>query len=170
MLKRYKDTDAPVVFLSPGDIWFGGGHKVVRTLLGSCISITLWNRAHGLGGMCHYLLPEQCDKPHRHLDRPGYYGSQALAYFEREANLLGLSVSSFQAKIFGGGNMFYGIERKAGSVNISARNIEWARQALAQRNVKVVAEDVGGHVHRTLFMEMWSGDVWVRQGDAPKSH
>lgn len=61
--------------------------------------------------------------------------------------------------------MFYRIERKAGTVNISRRNIEWATRALTNRNIDVVARDVGGHCHRTLFMDVGSGDVWVKQGD-----
>ncbi|WP_392797324.1 chemotaxis protein CheD [Saccharospirillum sp. HFRX-2] len=152
--------------LSPGDIWFGSGHKVVRTLLGSCIAITLWNREYALGGMCHFLLPEPGRDAKQRSERPGYYGSQAMAFFERQAALSGLELSAFQAKVFGGGNMFHGIERKAGSVDISARNIEWTSKVLAQRNIKVLAQDVGGNVHRTLFMEVWNGDVWVRKGNA----
>lgn len=166
---RFADKNPAVVVLKPGEIWFGSGNTVVRTLLGSCIAITLWNHEHRLGGMCHYLLPEPGQDAKRRPEHPGYYGSQALAFFERQAAKSGLALSSFQAKIFGGGNMFHGIERRAGSVNISARNIEWARQTLAERQIKVVAQDVGGHVHRTLFMEVWSGDVWVRQGNAHNS-
>jgi len=167
---RFPDKNPDVVVLAPGDIWFGRGNTVVRTLLGSCIAITLWSLEHSLGGMCHYLLPEQGQDGKERLARPGYYGSQAMTFFERQAALEGLELSAFQAKIFGGGEMFHGIERKAGSVNISARNIEWARQALAERHVKVLAQDVGGNVHRTLFMEIWSGDVWVRKANNFESH
>ena len=44
------------VVLRPGDFYFGGGRTRISTLLGSCVSITLWHPQRHVGGMCHYLL------------------------------------------------------------------------------------------------------------------
>ena len=41
------------VVLGPGDLYFGRGEHQVRTLLGSCVGITLWHPRAYLGGMCH---------------------------------------------------------------------------------------------------------------------
>ena len=30
-----------------------------RTLLGSCVSISLWHPRRKIGGMCHYMLPSR---------------------------------------------------------------------------------------------------------------
>ncbi|MFM2120003.1 MAG: hypothetical protein RL722_1471, partial [Pseudomonadota bacterium] len=48
------------LLILPGQLWFGpGGERapVLRTLLGSCVAVTLWHPGRQLGGMCHYLLP-----------------------------------------------------------------------------------------------------------------
>lgn len=45
------------VILQPGELFFGKEDVVVKTLLGSCIAITLWHPEQKQGGMCHYMLP-----------------------------------------------------------------------------------------------------------------
>lgn len=45
------------VFLGPGDLYFGDQFTRIRTLLGSCVAITLWHPRALIGGMCHYMMP-----------------------------------------------------------------------------------------------------------------
>jgi Chemotaxis protein; stimulates methylation of MCP proteins len=45
------------IFLQPGDWYFGDRDTRIRTLLGSCIAITIWHPRLLVGGMCHFLLP-----------------------------------------------------------------------------------------------------------------
>ena len=45
------------VLLGPGDLYFGDRHTRIRTLLGSCVAITLWHPVALIGGMCHYMMP-----------------------------------------------------------------------------------------------------------------
>ena len=45
------------IFLQPGDFYFGDKDTRIRTILGSCVSITLWHPTRLIGGMCHFLLP-----------------------------------------------------------------------------------------------------------------
>jgi len=52
-------TPAHEIVLHPGDWWFGGGDTRARTVLGSCIAITLWHPQLRVGGMCHYMLPQR---------------------------------------------------------------------------------------------------------------
>ena len=57
------------IFLQPGEFYFGEGKTRVRTLLGSCVAITLWHPRLHLGGMSHYVLPNrQHRKKHDPLD------------------------------------------------------------------------------------------------------
>ena len=46
------DEDIRTVLLGAGDFYFGSGHTRVSTLLGSCVSITLWHPRRRIGGMC----------------------------------------------------------------------------------------------------------------------
>lgn len=45
-------------FLNPGELIFSKKPIVIKTVLGSCVAVTLHDRIKGYGAMCHYLLPE----------------------------------------------------------------------------------------------------------------
>jgi hypothetical protein len=49
----------------------------LRTLLGSCVAITLWHPTRRIGGMCHFLLPERKRRTNEPPD--GRYGDEAVA-------------------------------------------------------------------------------------------
>lgn len=145
-------------FLRPGEFHFGGGHTRIRTLLGSCVSITLWHPLRHIGGMCHYMLPSRPSRPADALD--GRYADEAMALFDREIRRSGTRASEYQAKIFGGGNMFPNRAAGAG-LEIGQRNIEMAHSLLAERKIPIVAEHLGGDGHRKLVFDLWSGDAWL---------
>ena len=147
------------VVLEPGDFYFGRGHTRISTLLGSCISITLWHPRKRIGGMCHYMLTER----NAHNSRPPYipidgrYAFEAFALFLQHVAAAGTRPSEYQAKLFGGSNMFDG--GSTGKMDIGPRNIQYGRQLLASKNIALMAEHVGGSGRRKLHFELWSGDV-----------
>jgi len=67
------------IFLMPGEFFVGDAQYRVRTLLGSCVSITLWHPATRIGAMSHFLLPGHGRrKQDRPSDKPGMYGADAM--------------------------------------------------------------------------------------------
>lgn len=147
------------VVLEAGDFYFGSGHTRISTLLGSCISITLWHPRKRIGGMCHYMLTERNPQNIRpaHLALDGRYASEAFALFLQHVEAAGTRPSEYQAKLFGGSNMFNAAN--SGKMDIGLRNIEYGRQLLAAKNIALMAEHVGGSGRRKLHFELWSGDV-----------
>ena len=145
------------VYLHPGEWAFGGPDLVIRTLLGSCVSITLWHPKLRRGGMCHYMLGP---RPHERIHHfSGKYADEALLLMIREALATGARISAFQAKLFGGGAMF------SGSGSVCEDNVEAARRLTRQLGFHLVAEDLGGGTHRSLVFEVATGEVYVRQVD-----
>ena len=147
------------VVLDPGDFYFGGGHTRISTLLGSCISITLWHPRKRIGGMCHYMLTERNSQNVRPANVPldGRYAFEAFALFLQHVEAAGTRPSEYQAKLFGGSNMFDG--GTTGKMDIGPRNIQYGRQLLTSKNIALMAEHVGGSGRRKLHFELWSGDV-----------
>lgn len=92
------------IFLQPGDYWFGGADTRIRTLLGSCVAITLWNPKKALGAMCHIMLPQRAPTTTRDsLD--GRYADEAVALMLKDITRAGCRPHEFEAKLFGGGSM-----------------------------------------------------------------
>ena len=50
--------DLARVYLKPGELHFATGPTVVSTVLGSCVSVTMFDRLSGAAAICHALLPE----------------------------------------------------------------------------------------------------------------
>ena len=150
-----------IVTLDPGAFHFGRGHTRISTLLGSCISITLWHPLMRIGGMCHYMLAE---RPANNIRSPqgaldGRYASEAFALFLQHIEAAGTAPSEYQAKLFGGGNMF--AARGNGALGIGSRNIDYGRELLAVWHIDLIAEHVGGSGRRKLYFDLHSGHVWL---------
>jgi chemotaxis protein CheD len=155
------DSDLIDVFLQPGDLFVGDAGFRIRTVLGSCVSITLWHPATLTGGMSHFLLPTRgAAATGDELD--GRYGDEALRLILREFRRAGIAPSQCQAKIFGGGNMFPGPSR-SGLVHVGQRNGEAARALLHERDIPIVSESLFGDGHRQIIFDIGSGDVWSLQ-------
>jgi chemotaxis protein CheD len=149
------------VILQPGDLFVADANYQIRTILGSCVSITLWHPIARLGGMSHFMLPTRgADANGQTPD--GRYGDEALQIMIQDLAKAGVSPKSCQAKIFGGGNMFPD-HVHAGAINVGKRNGEAAREMLAQHGIPVVSESLFGNGHRQIVFDVSKGEVWVHQ-------
>ena len=146
------------IYLEPGDFQFGAAPLQLTTLLGSCVTVTLWHPRRHIGGMCHIQLHKH---PPRAADSAldGRYADDAFALFDRAIERNGTTASQYVAKVFGGGNMFPAIDTS--TMDVGAKNLAAVHQLLAERRLKPVVEHVGGAGHRKLIFDLASGDVWM---------
>lgn len=156
------------IFLQPGEFYFGDESTRIRTLLGSCVSITLWHPKRRIGGMCHYMLPTRGGQ--RASAPDGRYADEVMQLFMREIVSTGTDPAEYEVKLFGGGNMFTAPARRNGGepdavpgAGLSQRNIDVGRDLLGKHGFHIKAENVGGRGRRNIIFDIWSGDVWVRQ-------
>ncbi len=149
------------IFLQPGELFVADSGYQIRTILGSCVSITLWHPETGLGGMSHFLLPTRGKKV-KHDELDGRYGDEALQLMMSDLRARGVEPQECQAKIFGGGNMFPGMGNASG-IKVGHRNGLAAREMLRQHNIQVITESLFGIGHRQIIFDLSRGDVWARQ-------
>jgi chemotaxis protein CheD len=149
------------IFLQPGEFFVADADYRLRTILGSCVSITLWHAASQTGGMTHSLLPTRgIPAPHHVLD--GRYGDEALRIILDQFKQAGVPVAQCEAKVFGGGNMFPG-HVKSQTLNVGQRNGEAAKGLLQKNGISLKAEYLFGIGHRQVIFDVASGDVWSKQ-------
>jgi len=154
------------IFLQPGELFVADAGFQIRTILGSCVSITLWHPQARVGGMSHFLLPTRNGAaPATELD--GRYGDEALQLMFNDLKAAGVNPVQCEAKIFGGGNMFPGNQHARGQhargINVGKRNGEAARELLRLHGIGVVTESLFGIGHRQIIFDVSKGDVWARQ-------
>jgi chemotaxis protein CheD len=150
------------IFLHPGEYCVVDARYRIRTLLGSCVSITLWHPARRIGAMSHCLLSSRGAAATDELD--GRYADEALSLMLRDLALQHVMPSDCQAKLFGGGNMFPHYTNGAAH-NIGQLNGDGARLLLRSHGIPVVSESLFGIGHRRIIFDVATGDVWAAQTD-----
>lgn len=146
------------IFLQPGEVFFGDADTCIRTVLGSCVAVTLWHPRRRIGGMCHFMLPER-GQPPAGATLDGRYGAEALELLLREVRRHHSRPADYQVKVFGGGNMF---PATTNHTHVGRRNHEFALERLTVLGLPVSKQHLAGSGHRQVIFEVWSGDVWLR--------
>ena len=146
--------------LMPGQMHFGNRAASLRTLLGSCLAVTLWHPTRKLGGMCHFLLPTRQRKPGEPLD--GRYGDEALEAMVALLRAVRTEPSEYQAHLYGGADTMP--EGSALRFNVGERNIEQGFSLVDRYGFEIHGVDVGEDVPRTVTLTLETGHVDMRRG------
>lgn len=137
--------------------------RLITYALGSCVGICLFDAKVGVGGMAHIMLPNstECIQNENKLK----FADTAIVLLIRRMEQVGASRIRLTAKIAGGAQMFkmdgtYGLNDNI--MNIGKRNITAVKKALADANIRIIAEDVGLNYGRTVEFDVGSGIMTVR--------
>jgi chemotaxis protein CheD len=84
------------IFLQPGEFFVAQGSCKIRTLLGSCVAITLWHPRKRIGAMSHFLLATRGQRPVIELD--GRYGDEAMLLMLHELARLDVKPVALRGK------------------------------------------------------------------------
>lgn len=148
----------------PGELFFGKDVPCVRTLLGSCVAVTLWNPKVRIGGMCHFLLPSRT-RP-ANTPRDGKYGDEAIGMLVDAIKRTGSKPSEYEAHLYGGADTMPDLERSMRYVG--ERNIEMGWKLIDQYGFQLVGVDVGENIPRVVRMSLLTGQVEMSRGAAPR--
>jgi chemotaxis protein CheD len=136
------------------------GNAVLTTSgLGSCLGVALHDRATGLAGLVHVMLPSRDDDDE---SSPAKFADSGIETLVREMRDRGADTETLEAKIAGGSDMLDFSENGSG---IGVRNVETGRETLASYGIPIVGEDVGGEHGRSLRMESDTGDLVVKSAN-----
>lgn len=153
------------IFLHPGQYFFGDDRYVVKTLLGSCVSVTMWHPVRRLGGMCHLMLPERVSAGMiRKLD--GRYGHEAVLWMFQEINRHETNPYDYEVNMFGGGRMF---QRSApgDTLDVGSRNVFYLTKLMKELGFRFKVQDVGAFGSRGMSFDVATGKITIqRQDDA----
>ena len=140
------------------DMKIGKGNDVIITYaLGSCIGLCFHDPVLKLGALLHIMLPLNMEPGRKN---PLKYADSGIRETLRQMEMKGAQRSRITVKIAGGAKMF---EVNGGSLgNIGQRNIESVHTILRREGIRLLGEQVGGSVARTLLFDVDSGQGCVR--------
>lgn len=122
--------------------------------LGSCIGLFVQDRAAGISGGAHILLPE--NEENTHTDGKAYTVSDAIQFLMNEFRRKGSTLDALRAKITGGASLL------STTIGMGERNITSVVQHLVDRKIYIAARDVGGNYSRTALFNTRSGEMLIR--------
>jgi chemotaxis protein CheD len=126
--------------------------------LGSCIAVTMYDPLAKVGGMLHFLLPDQSEEAVRGGDNPYMYADTGVAQLIDGCIRLGALKRRLRVHAAGGANVI----RDAGFFDIGRRNHLSLRKVLWKAGLLLQAEAVGGECWRTVRLDIGTGQVWVK--------
>jgi len=137
----------------------GGADDTLVTLgLGSCVAILLHDARARVGGLAHVLLPEPALS--RDQGNASKFATTAVPALVREMEGRGARPARLRARLVGGAAMFQGL-MVPGTLNMGARNVAAAREALRRAGIPLVGEDVGGDYGRSVRFNVRAGSTTV---------
>ena len=141
------------VSLMQGDIHFTADPKVLVTVLGSCVAVCLWDKLRGIGGMNHFVLPND-----RNGEKSTRYGDVAIDELEAGLMRLGCRISDLQAKVFGGAAVLpFG-----GGQTVGQNNVQLALDRLRRDHIRITAQRTGGTLGQQIRFHTRTGEAFVR--------
>lgn len=125
----------------------------IRTVLGSCIGIALYDRVGKIGGLAHVILP--CSKEGR--GDPGKFADSAVDLLLEKLVEAGAERKRITAKITGGAAMF----GDSLSKGLGQRNMDAVKDRLLHHAIRLAAVDIGGTKGRKMLLNPANGEVEV---------
>ena len=143
----------------PGEYYVTGRDMVIVTVLGSCVAACIRDYHNGIGGMNHFMLPDNNADDSSPLNSSARYGTYAMEILINHITKLGARRAFLEAKVFGGGNVLKGFT----VANVGQRNADFVLEFLATEKIRVVAQDLVGIYPRKVYYFPNSGKVMVKK-------
>lgn len=141
-----------------GEVFATNMPTVIQTLLGSCISVCLYDPKSRTGGMNHILLPGRADMGN--FDKMARYGINAMELLINRMLNLGTTRYGLIAKVFGGAHIITEFDEHDSP---GSRNLAFTMNFLSAERIPVLSCDVGGYNARRIFFHTDSGHVMLKR-------
>ncbi len=148
-----KNNPVPMDYmLKPGFIYISEKPVTISTVLGSSVSVCVFDKKRKIGGMNHFQFPETKD----HEKSTARYGNVSTITLLKMMISNGSKKKHLEAQIFGGAH-----NHEVSPVDMGGSNIRSARSILKSKNIKIVSEDVGGEVGRKIIFNTTNYEIAV---------
>lgn len=141
--------------LPMGEIGVARSSGCLRTLLGSCLGLALYDRRLKVAALGHIVLPDSLGK----TSTPGKFADTAVPAMIGQMQTLAESERlKLHAKIAGGAKMFAGAETANA---IGAQNVVAVERILDELRIPIIARHCGGEQGRRMLLDAATGLVTI---------
>lgn len=144
---------SPSASIPMGEIGVSLNNGTLRTLLGSCLGVALYDRRLKVGALAHVVLP--CSRGPTEL--PGKFADTAVPAMIERMQVLAGGELRLTAKVAGGANMF----STTTSNTVGTQNIQAMERILEGLRIPVLGRHYGGEQGRRMTLDTTSGIVII---------
>ena len=144
-INRYWDSSNGlyVAKIHPGEYYVTTHGEMVTTVLGSCISACIRCAETKIGGMNHFMLPEEVAGGKdawevTSVNAGTRYGTFAMEHLINNILRFGGRKDALEVKLFGGGRVMQL------QLDVASRNVEFAEGFVRQEGLALISSDLGG--------------------------
>ena len=152
MINNLKNNTTEKYYLEPGYIFLAEKPTSISTVLGSCVSVSIYDRKRKVGGMNHFQVPFAADSD----QATARYGNVATITLIRMMIHDGSKIKNLEAQILGGAH-----NRKVSPKDIGMENIMAAKRILTRERIHVTSEDVRGGKGRKIVFNTGTNEIAV---------
>ncbi len=161
-MNRHFDThfQKDIITLHPGEYYSSFEDVYIATVLGSCISIALYDPSIRLGGINHFMLPSSRRESISEADE-GRFGDYAVELLINDLMKKGAKRANLKSKVFGGGNV---LDDGGTHTNMTGiNNINFAINFLETEHIPIMANDTGGIFPRKIYFHPQTAKVYLKR-------
>lgn len=149
------------VIISIGEYFASKTPVIISTLLGSCVSVCLFDYENKIGGMNHIFLPGKPDlKKHSDSAR---YSVNAMELLINSMMKYGADKNTIIAKVFGGSSIF---TAKTPDLSVGPKISKLVISFLKTERIKILGIDVGGLKSRKVLFNTYTGEVFLKRSSS----
>jgi len=152
--------DRSEIVIKPGEFYSSDKDEVISTLLGSCISVALYDLSLPVGGLNHFLLPFPKNTDNPLFSNSGKYGINAMELLINDILKKGGEKKNLRAKVFGGSTVL--ALKKRAVYDIPKINIAFVFGFLETERIPVDAYSVGGTIPRRISFFTYDARVMMK--------
>lgn len=141
----------------PGEYFVSSKEALLVTVLGSCVAACVRDADSGIGGMNHFMLPDDGGRAATGVSTR--YGTYAMEVLINHLLKLGARRNRLEAKVFGGGSVLASLANS----NVGAQNAEFVLNFLKTEKIPVLAKDLLDSYPRKVYYFPHSGRVLVKK-------
>ncbi|MCQ2613449.1 MAG: chemotaxis protein CheD [Treponemataceae bacterium] len=150
-----------IITIHPGEFYSTFDDVYIATVLGSCISIALYDIKQKFGGLNHFMLPKSNSSRALPAGDEGRFGDYAMELLINDMLKKGARHEDLRAKVFGGANV---LETGGDHLNMTGiNNINFALSYLETEKIPVLVNDTGGIFPRKIFFHPLSAKVYLKR-------
>lgn len=142
------------ILVGIGDFKISNAPNILKTNLGSCVGLTLYNPHKKIGGLLHVLLPRAPKNKGENLSK---YADTGFEQFLKELKKKGCDISKLEAKVFGGAHVIKAIKTRVGDENLAV-----IKEMLKKNRIRIKAERTGGDRGYLIWLDLSTGKVTCR--------